>query len=70
MRGDACVWIRGKVDMRVYVCVHVDDLLIIGEPEAVQLKRDMDTKYTMVWTVGNNIHISGWTSRSQSHTKY
>jgi hypothetical protein len=53
MRGDACVWIRGKGDARVYVCAHVDDLLIIGKPEAAQLlKRDMDTKYTMVWTVG------------------
>jgi hypothetical protein len=53
MRGDACVWVRGKGDMRVYVCAHVDDLLIVGKPEAVrQLKNDMDTKYTMVWTVG------------------
>jgi hypothetical protein len=53
MRGDACVWVRGKGDARVYVCAHFDDLLIIGKPDAVeQLKRDMDTKYTMVWTVG------------------
>ncbi len=37
----------------MYVCAHVDDLLIVGKPEAVrQLKNDMDTKYTMVWTVG------------------
>jgi hypothetical protein len=51
MRGDACVWIRGKGDMKVYVYAHVDDLLIGGKPEGVQqLKRD--TKYTMVWTVG------------------
>jgi hypothetical protein len=29
MRGDACVWMRGKRDMRVYVCAQVDDLLIV-----------------------------------------
>ncbi len=39
--------------MRVYVCAHVDVLLIVGKPEAIrQLKNDMDTKYTMVCTVG------------------
>ncbi len=53
MRGDACVWVRGKGDMRVYVCAHVDDLLIVEKPEAVrQLRNNVDTKYTMVWTVG------------------
>jgi hypothetical protein len=53
MREDPCVWMRGKGDMKVYVCAHVDDLLIVGKPDAVrQLKNDMDTKYTMVWTVG------------------
>ncbi len=52
MRGDTCVWIRGKRIMRVYVCGHVNDLLIVGKPEAVrQLKKDMNTKYFMVWTV-------------------
>ncbi len=24
MRGDSCVWMRGKEDMKVYVCAHVD----------------------------------------------
>ena len=44
---------RGKGDMKVYVCAHVDDLLIVGKPDAVrQFKNDMDTKYTMVWTAG------------------
>jgi hypothetical protein len=44
---------RGKGDMKVYVCADVDDLLIVGKPEAVrQLKKDIDTKYPMVWTVG------------------
>ena len=44
---------RGKWNMKVYVCAHVDDLLIVGKPEAVpQLKNAMDTKYTMVWIVG------------------
>ncbi len=44
---------HGKGDMKVYVCAHVDDLLIVGKSEAIrQLKNDMDTNYTMVWTVG------------------
>ncbi len=44
---------RVKGDMRVYVCAHVDSLLIVGKPEAIrQLKKDMETKYTMVLTVG------------------
>jgi hypothetical protein len=43
---------RGKGDARVYVFAHVDDLLSVRKPEAVrQLKRNMDTNYTMVWTV-------------------
>ncbi len=53
MRGDGCVWMRDKGDMKAYVCADVDDLLIIGKLEAVQqLKRDIDTKSTIVWTVG------------------
>jgi hypothetical protein len=53
IRGDSCVWVRVKGDIKVYVCAYVDDLLIVGKPEAVrQLKNDMDTKYTIVWTVG------------------
>jgi hypothetical protein len=53
VRGDACVWMRGKGDMKIYVCAHVDDLLIAGKPDAIrQLRNDIDTKYTMVWTAG------------------
>jgi hypothetical protein len=52
MRGDSCVWMHGKGDIKVYVCAHVDDLLIVRKLDAVQLKNDMDTNYTMVWTVG------------------
>jgi hypothetical protein len=60
MRGNICVWMRGKGDMRVYVCAHVNDLLIVGKPEAVrQLKKDMETKYTMVWTVGKQHSYQG-----------
>ncbi len=43
---------HGKGDIKVYVCAHVDDLLIVRKLDAVQLKNDMDTNYTMVWTVG------------------
>jgi hypothetical protein len=36
--------------MKLHVCAHLDDLLIIGKPEAVQqLKRDMDTKFIHSW---------------------
>ncbi len=39
MRGDAYVWMRGKGDMKVCICAHVDDLLSVGKPDAVrQLK--------------------------------
>jgi hypothetical protein len=32
--------------MRVYVCAHVDDLMAIGRPEALQaFERDIRTKY-------------------------
>ncbi len=31
----------------------MNDVLIVGKPDAVrQLKNDIDTKYTMVWTAG------------------
>ncbi len=49
MIGDARVCMRGREDMRMYVCAQVDDLLIVGKPESVrQLKRDMLPEYTMV----------------------
>ncbi len=51
---------RGKGDMKVYACAHVDGLLIVGKPEAVrQLKNHMDTKYTVVWTVGKQYSYIG-----------
>jgi hypothetical protein len=46
LTSDRCMWKRGEGTMRVYVCAHVDDLMAIGRPEALQaFERDIKTKY-------------------------
>jgi hypothetical protein len=44
--SDKCMWKRGSGNMRIYVCAHVDDLMVIGKPEGLQaFERDIKTKY-------------------------
>jgi hypothetical protein len=46
LTSDNCMWKRGEGIMRICVCAHVDDLMAIGKPEALQaFERDIKTKY-------------------------
>jgi hypothetical protein len=50
--------------MRVHVCVHVDDSLFIGKPEAVrQLTRSMDVEYAMTYMEGKQRTFPHWIGR-------
>jgi hypothetical protein len=60
MRGDACVWVRGKGDMRVHVCAHVDDLLIVGKPEATPLMSPVSTSYCAIAAIESIIITDDW----------
>jgi hypothetical protein len=35
--SDKCMWKRGDGIMRTFVCAHVDDLIVIGRPEVLQV---------------------------------
>jgi hypothetical protein len=50
--------------MRANLCVHVDDSLFVGKPEAArQLTRDRDVEYVMVYTEEEQRTFPHWIER-------